>query len=236
MRTSIIIPSYNEIGTLPEILRRVSALTIDKEVVVVDDGSTDGTGDWLDRAAAERIFPMELKVIKCAANTGKGGALRTGFNAATGDVIIIQDADLEYDPAYIPEIVRSITEGGFDVVYGSRLLSGRSQTYSVFYLWGNKFLTLLINSLFGARLTDSYTCYKAFRAPLLRSMGLTSGGFEIEAEISCRMAFRKYKFSEVSVVSASRSRLEGKKINYKDAVKGALKILELRFQSLFTGI
>ncbi len=228
MKTSIIIPSYNEMETLPEILRRISALSIDKEVVVVDDGSTDGTREWLDRAAAEKMFPFELKVIKHAANTGKGGALLTGFEAAAGDIVVIQDADLEYDPAYIPEIVRPIAEGGFEVVYGSRLLSGRSQTYNVFYLWGNQFLTLLIDLLFGARMTDSYTCYKAFRTPLLRSLGLVSRGFEIEAEISCKAAFRKYRFTEVSIVYASRSRLEGKKINYRDAVKGVLKIFRLR--------
>ena len=236
MRTSIIIPSYNELKTLPEILHKISALSIDKEVVVVDDGSTDGTWEWLDRAAAERIFPFELKVVKCAGNQGKGGALRTGIASAAGDIFIVQDADLEYDPAYIPEIVRPITEGGFDVVYGSRLLSGRSQRYSSFYLRGNQFLTLLIDLLFGARMTDSYTCYKAFKAPLLRSLGLVSSGFEIEAEISCKTAFRKYKFTEVSVGYTPRSRLEGKKINCKDAVKGVLKILELRIKSLFVKI
>ena len=236
MRISIVIPSYNEMKTLPEILNRISALTIDKEAVVVDDGSTDGTREWLDRAVSERKFPFELKVIKHAVNKGKGGALRTGFSAAAGDIVIVQDADLEYDPGYIPEIVRPIEEGVFDVVYGSRLLSGRSQTYNLFYLWGNQFLTLLIDLLFGAHMTDSYTCYKAFRAPLLRSLDLVSSGFEIEAEISCKTAFRNYKFTEVPIVYASRSRLEGKKINYRDAVKGVLKILELRIKSLFTDI
>ena len=236
MKTSIIIPSYNELKTLPEILYRISALAIDKEVVVIDDCSTDGTREWLVRAEAEKTFPFELKVIMHAVNIGKGGALSAGIAAAAGDVIIVQDAELEYDPAYIPELVRLIAEGGFDVVYGSRLLSGLSKAYSNFYLRGNQFLTLLINLLFGARMTDSYTCYKAFKTPLLRSLNLVSGGFEIEAEISCKTAFRKYRYTEVSVVYASRSRREGKKINYKDAVKGVLKILELRIKSLFIGI
>jgi glycosyltransferase involved in cell wall biosynthesis len=199
----------------------------------VDDGSTDGTREWLDSAARDELFPFPLKYLRHEVNRGKGGALRTGFAAAAGDIIIIQDADLEYDPAYIPEIVRLIAEGGFEVVYGSRLLSKQSRTYNVLYLWGNRFLTSLINLLFGAEMTDSYTCYKAFSAPVLRSLGLVSGGFEIEAEISCKIAFRGYKFVETAVVSISRSRKEGKKINYKDAVKGVLKILELRFKSLF---
>lgn len=236
MKTSIVIPSFNEAKTLPHILEKIAALPIDKEVVVVDDGSTDGTGEWLDRAIAEKKFPFELKVLRHAANKGKGVALLTGFAAAAGEIVIIQDADLEYDPKYIPYIVRPIEEAGFDVVYGSRLLSGRSQIYNVVYLWGNQFLTSLINLLFGTEMTDSYTCYKAFRAPLMRSLDLVSRGFEVEAEISCKVAFRRYKFIEVSIIYASRSRREGKKINYRDAIKGVLKILELRRKSLFAEI
>ena len=236
MRTSVIIPSFNEMATLPEILKRIAALPIDKEVVVVDDGSTDGTREWLDKAAAEKLFPFDLKVLKHKANKGKGGALLTGFAAAAGEIVIIQDADLEYDPRYIPEIVRPIEGGAFDVVYGSRLLSGGSHTYNIFYLWGNQFLTMLVNLLFGAKMTDSYTCYKAFRTPLVRSLCLVSSGFEIEAEISCKTAFRKYRFTEIPIIYSSRSRLAGKKINYRDAIRGVLKILELRFKSLLTDI
>jgi len=235
MKTSVIIPSYNEIKTLPEILKRIAALTIDKEVLVVDDGSTDGTREWLDKAAAERLFP-ELRVIRHAINKGKGGALRTGFEAASGGIIIIQDADLEYAPEYIPEIVKPIAEGAFDVVYCSRLLAGDAKPYNIIYLWGNQFLTFLIDLLFFAKMTDSYTGYKAFKAPVVRALGLVSDGFEIEAEISCKVAFGKYKFTEVPIVYASRSRQDGKKINYKDAVKGTFKIFELRFKSIFGSI
>ncbi len=228
MKISIVVPAYNELKTLPDVLVRLGGLSLEKEVIVVDDGSTDGTREWLDKAAAELKFPYELKVLRHGENTGKGGALITGFRAASGEIIIIQDADLEYDPKYIPAIVRPIEEGRADVVFGSRLLSGKSDTYNIFYLWGNQFLTFLINLLFGASMTDSYTCYKAFRAPLPGAMNLVSAGFEIEAEISCKTAFLGLRFEEVPVVYASRSRLEGKKINFRDAVKGVLKILKMR--------
>ncbi len=228
MKTTIVIPSYNEMRTLPAVLNALAAVPLEKEVIVVDDGSSDGTRELLERAIANKEFPYELKLIKHVVNSGKGGALITGFSAASGDIIIVQDADLEYDPACIPAVVRPIVEGRADVVYGSRFLSGKAETYNILYLWGNQFLTSLVNLLFGAKMTDSYTCYKAFRAQVLKSMGLVSTGFEMEAEISCKTAFRGLRFEEIPVVYASRSRKDGKKINYKDAVKGVLKILQLR--------
>lgn len=228
MRTTIVIPSYNELPTLPAVLKTIGGLQLDKEVVVVDDGSTDGTREWLEKAIAGREFPYELRLVKHPANKGKGGALITGFNAAAGEIVIIQDADLEYDPACIPELVRPIAEGRADAVFGSRILSGRSETYSQLYLAGNKFLTFLVSTLFGVPMTDSYTCYKAFSAPELRRLRLVSNGFEIEAELACKTAFLGLRFEEVPIVYTSRSRREGKKINYKDAVKGVLKIFALR--------
>ncbi|MCX5786806.1 MAG: glycosyltransferase family 2 protein [Elusimicrobia bacterium] len=228
MKVSIVVPCYNEIKTLPEVFKRLAALPIEKEVIAVDDGSKDGSREWLNLALEKKLFPFELKVIEHERNKGKGGALITGFAAASGGVVIVQDADLEYDCKYIPEIVRPVAEGRADAVYGSRLTTGESKPYNVFYLWGNQFLTCLINLLFGARMTDSYTCYKAFSAPFLKTLDLSSNGFEIEAELSCKLAFRKARFEEVPIIYASRSRLEGKKINYKDAVKGVLKIFWLR--------
>ncbi|OIO04059.1 MAG: glycosyl transferase [Elusimicrobia bacterium CG_4_10_14_0_2_um_filter_56_8] len=229
MKTTIVIPSYNEMKTLPAVLKAISGLAMEKEVIVVDDGSSDGTREWTDKAISGKEFPFELKIIKHEKNTGKGGALMTGFNAATGDIVIVQDADLEYDPSYIPAIVKPIEEGRADAVFGSRLISGKSETYNVFYLWGNQLLTFLVNLLFGAKMTDSYTCYKAFRVPLLKKMRLVSTGFEIEAELSCKTAFMGLRFEELSIIYASRSRGDGKKINYKDAIKGVLKIFKLRF-------
>ena len=228
MKTSIVVPSYNELKTLPRVLKRLAVLALEKEVVIVDDGSTDGTSAWLDKAIAAGEFPFEVKFIKHERNTGKGGALITGFNAASGGIVIVQDADLEYDPDCIPEIAHSIAAGRADAVYGSRLLSAQSGIYSIFYLWGNRFLTFLVNLLFGSRMTDSYTGYKAFSAPFLKTLNLSSSGFEIEAEISCKIAFKKARFEEVPAVYIPRSREEGKKINCKDAVKGVLKILRLR--------
>ncbi len=229
MKTTIVIPSYNEMRTLPSVLEAVCRVPLDKEVIVVDDGSADGTREWLEKAIAAREFPYDLKLVKHESNKGKGGALITGFGAASGDITIVQDADLEYDPSQIPALVKPIEEGRADAVFGSRMLMDKAQTYSLLYLAGNKFLSFLISLLFGVRMSDSYTCYKAFRTPLLRRMRLVSSGFEIEAELACKTAFMGLRFQELPIGYVSRSRLEGKKINYKDAVKGVLKILELRF-------
>ncbi|KAF0127093.1 MAG: family 2 glycosyl transferase [Elusimicrobia bacterium] len=228
MKVSIVIPAYNEMRTLPAVLERLKALPLDKEVVVVDDGSSDGSREWLDEAIAAKRFPYELRLIKHERNRGKGGALITAFGAAAGEAVIVQDADLEYDPLQIPEVVLPIAEGRADAVFGSRMLSGRAKTYSQLYLAGNKFLSLLVSALFGVRMTDSYTCYKAFRTAELRRFALSSTGFEIEAELACKTAFLGLRFMEVPIAYSPRSREDGKKINFRDAVKGVLKILGLR--------
>ncbi len=228
MKLSILIPSYNELKTLPEILSKISSINLEKEIVIIDDGSTDGTFDWVSKAINGNAYPYEIRIFKHDRNRGKGSALITGIKEAEGDIIVIQDADLEYNPKHIEPLVKPIIEDDFDVVYGSRRLSGKSETYSIIYLWGNQFLTTLNNVLCGSKMTDSYTGYKAFKTPIIKNLNLSSPGFEIEAEISAKISLAKYKFMEIPVVYTSRGREEGKKINYKDAIKGVLKILEIR--------
>ncbi len=230
MKLSILIPSYNELKTLPEILRKISSVNLEKEIIIVDDGSKDGTFEWLEKAVEGKAYPYKIRLFKHDRNRGKGRAIITAIGHAKGDILVIQDADLEYNPKYIEALVKPIVEDNFDVVYGSRLLSKESETYNLLYLWGNQFLTLLNNVLCGSRMTDSYTGYKAFKARVIKNLNLSSSGFEIEAEISSKIALRKFKFTEIPVVYASRKREEGKKINYKDAIKGVLKILEIRFK------
>lgn len=227
MKLSVIIPCYNEKNTLPEVLKAVSAVPIDKEIIVVDDGSKDGSREWLDEQVKNGSF-AGLRVVKHEHNQGKGGALITGFMEAQGQFSAVQDADLEYDPAQLTELLRPLEEGQADAVFGSRMLAETVRTYSPLYLRGNKFMTAWINFLFGSRYTDSYTCYKVFRTSDLRRMDLKSKGFEIEAEMSCKAAAMSLRVMELPIEYKPRSREEGKKINYKDAIKGALKALVLK--------
>jgi len=227
MKLSVIIPSYNERKTLPEVLKAVSALPVDKEIIIVDDGSSDGTREWFESEKAAGRWP-EARMIKHEKNQGKGGALITGFTEAQGHFVVVQDADLEYDPSQIPELLRPLDEGQTDAVFGSRMLAEKIETYSPLYLRGNRTMTAWINFLFGSRYTDSYTCYKLFRTSDARRMNLKSHGFEIEAEMACKAAFMGIRVMELPVIYRPRSREEGKKINFRDAIKGALKALVLK--------
>lgn len=220
MKLSILMPVYNEAATLAVVFEKLGGLKLDFEVVAVDDASVDATPEMLRRFLKEKTFGFPIKVLSHPVNMGKGAAVRTAVEAAGGDVLLIQDADLEYDPAYIPELVAPILKGDKEVVYGSRLLSGKSQTYSLIYLWGNRFLTWAVNALCGSSITDSYTGYKAFRRDVIKAMDLQSRGFELEGEISVKVAMRRARFAEIPIVYRSRSREEGKKICWKDAVLG----------------
>ena len=212
---SIVVPAYNEVATAERLLRRVAAVPLTKEVIVVDDGSTDGTRELLGRLRDEGLVDQLLLHDR---NRGKGAALRTGFAQARGDVVVVQDADLEYDPAEIPTLIVPIATGEADAVYGSRFLGG---AHRVLYFWhqmGNKFLTLVSNLFTNLNLTDMETCYKVVRTELLQTLHLRANRFGIEPEITARLAQSRARVWEVPIAYAGRTYAEGKKIGWKDGV------------------
>lgn len=231
MEVSLIVPCCNEIKTLPEVLDRLSSLSFapESEVIAVDDGSCDGTFSFLN--SARHNYPFRLVPVKHSQNFGKGAAISTGLDLASGKIVMIQDADLEYDTSALEELYHKLKNCGYDVALGSRIIEKNNRNYNWLYLAGNRFLTFVINLFFSGRLTDSYTCHKAFKASLAKTLALESEGFEAEAEICCKMLSRKYHYCEVPVRYQPRGRDEGKKINFKDAVKGFIKIIKLRLKS-----
>lgn len=225
MKLSIVIPVFNEKNTIREILRRVEVADIgelEKELIIIDDYSTDGTRGIL------KEYEQKYKVIYQSLNQGKGAALRRGLQASTGDMVIIQDADLEYNPAEFAWIIKPIINGDADVVYGSRFLG--SHPHRVLYYWhslGNKFLTLLSDMFTGLNLTDMETCYKAFRGEIIREIAprLRSDRFGFEPEITAKVAKRGLRVYEVGISYKGRTYKEGKKINWKDGVKAIVAII-----------
>ena len=214
MKLSVVMPAYNEAKTIREIVRRVQAVPVEKEIVIVDDGSTDGTRDIL----RELDGKDGVRVIFQPFNQGKGAAVSTGFRQATGDVVIVQDADLEYDPMEYPKLLAPIEQGHADVVYGSRFLGGGARR--VLYFWhtiGNRFLTLASNMFTNLNLTDMETCYKMFRREVVASMRIESRRFGIEPEITAKVARRGYRIYEVPISYYGRTYEEGKKIGWRDA-------------------
>ncbi len=221
-KLSVVVPVYNEARTVAAIVERLRGVDLSLEIIAVDDASTDGTGDLL-RAlhAAGRIDVL----ISQPANRGKGAAVRAGIDAATGNIIVVQDADLEYDPAELPRLIGPILGGKADAVFGSRFLGG---DHRVLYFWhsvGNGVLTLLSNMLTDLNLTDMETCYKAVRAPLLKSLVLTSDRFGFEPELTARLAQARARIWEVSISYAGRTYEEGKKIGWRDGVAALWHIL-----------
>jgi len=220
---SVVMPVYNERTTVEEIIRRVLAVPMRIELIVVDDGSKDGSGDILERLQPELGFTLLRQ-----ANAGKGAALRKGFAAVTGDMVIIQDADLEYAPEEFPELVELIVKGQADVVYGSRFL-GRHRVFMFTHYLGNMVVTLATNILYNTMLNDMETCYKVMRTDVLRSFTLDSNGFGIEPEITAKIFKRGYRVYEIPITYAGRGYDEGKKITWHAGFEALWVLLKYRF-------
>jgi len=221
MRVSFLVPAYNEAATIEALLDAVWALGLEKQIVVVDDGSTDATGDIVERWREGR----EDVVLVSQQNRGKGAAVRAAIPHADGDISVIQDADLEYDPADVPALIEPIERGIADVVYGSRLSGGRPQrAYLFWHLVGNRFLSLLTNVLYNTTLSDMETGYKAFRTEVLRSLDLRQDDFGIEPEITAKVCKRKLRVYELPIAYYGRTYAEGKKITWRDGFK-AIRVL-----------
>jgi glycosyltransferase involved in cell wall biosynthesis len=226
MRVSFIVPAYNEEATLEELLERVHALDLDKQVIVVDDGSTDRTPEITARWQKENGV-----IVIRQANRGKGAAVRAGIERVEGDIVVIQDADLEYDPAEVPALIDPIANGAADVVFGSRLSGGRPQrAYLFWHLVGNRFLSLLTNVLYNTTLSDMETGYKAFRTDVIRSLDLREDDFAIEPEITAKVCKRALRIYELPISYYGRTYAEGKKITWRDGFKAIWVLLRVRME------
>jgi len=222
MRISVVVPVFNELSTIESIMGRIKAVPLSKEIVVVDDYSTDGTRDLLSRMNGDMV-----KVIFHEKNMGKGAALRTGFRNATNDIVIVQDADLEYDPDEYHKLIKPIIDGKADVVYGSRFMG--SEPHRVLYFWhmlGNKTLTFLSNMFTNLSLTDMETCYKVFRREVLNNITIEENRFGFEPEITAKLSKMDLRIYEVGISYAGRSYKEGKKINWKDGISAIRCIIK----------
>ena len=226
MQISVVIPVYNEVSTIREIVARVQAVDLEKEIIIVDDGSTDGTREQLQDLS---LSQKSVRILYHDRNQGKGAALRTGFEAATGDIVIIQDADLEYDPREYPVLLAPILDGRADIVYGSRFLGGPHRVLFFWHYLGNKFLTLLSNALTNLNLTDMETCDKVFRREVLNDIQLKSNRFGFEPEFTAKIAKKGFRIYETSISYSGRTYAEGKKIGWKDGVKAIFAIIWFRF-------
>ncbi len=226
MTLSVVIPVYNERGTVEEILARVQAVNLAEEIIIVDDGSIDGTRELL-----QEIVPhhKNVQLIVHEKNQGKGAAVRSGIKAAGGDLILIQDADLEYDPRDYPTLLAPIKDGKADVVYGSRFLGGPHRVTMFWHMVANKLLTLMTNLLYNSILTDMETGYKLFRSEIIKAIPLRAQRFDFEPEITAKLLKRNARIFEVPISFDPREYSEGKKIGLKDAFQAVWVLIKYRF-------
>lgn len=229
MKLSVIVPVFNERETLPVVVSKLKCIPYDKEIVIVDDGSLDGTREYLEDV--RRSLPPEepIKILFHAQNCGKGGAIRTALQHVTGDVVIIQDADLEYDPEQYPILLEPILNGGQHVVYGSRF-SGGGQFSSLQQKLANRFLTFLTNIFYGSALTDMETCYKAMRCDIMKNLSLTATRFDVEPEITAKILKKGVHIHEVPIQYKGRDSKKGKKISWKDGFSAVWSILKWKWK------
>jgi len=228
MKISVVIPVYNEVTTIKEVISSVMAAPYDKEVIVIDDGSVDGTREILNELSSPG-----LQIISHERNRGKGAALRTGFGMATGDFVIIQDADLEYSPSDYPKLLKPLLDGRADVVYGSRFIGGdEHRTLFFWHMVGNRLLTLFSNMLSNLNLTDMETCYKAFRREMLAQITIEEDRFGFEPEITAKMSKLGARIFEVGISYSGRTYSEGKKIGWQDGISAIRCIIKYNFRGL----
>ncbi len=224
-KLSIVVPIYNESQTIGKLLEKIVEIQQEKEILVVDDGSTDGTREILDS-----IRHPEIRIFRHSENRGKGAAVRTGFANCSGEIVVIQDADLDQDLNIIYQLVQPVLSDGAQMVYGSRFLDGRPKMKWVNY-WANKFLSFLTRFLYGSKITDVETCFKVFRADVLRNIALEGNGFEFEVEVTAKALKKGFKIHEVPIKREwyEENHHDSKKLNWTDGVKAVIALLKYRF-------
>ncbi len=228
-KLSIAVPVYNEEKNVIEIINRIKKVKfpLKIEIIIVDDGSTDKTAENIKKIRADR--GIKIKKIYHKKNSGKGAAIRTAISRATGDVFVIQDADLEYNPEEIPKLIEHMQKNNLSVVYGSRILNKKNKYSYLSYYLGNLFLNMATNILFNLNLTDMETCYKLIKSDVLKKISLNSDKFNIEPEITAKIALMGYKIEEIPISYNPRTKEEGKKIKWSDGTQAILTLLRLRF-------